>query len=130
MSDSIKDKLEAAGHKITETATEVGHKVGEKVEAAADWAKEKTHAAGHRIEETAQKVEHKTGVPLSGSTGATGSVADIKEHMDVYASCGHKVGKVDHVLGDQIKLTKNDSPDGVHHLIPTSGSPRSTTMST
>ncbi len=40
--------------------------------------------------------------------------------MDVYASCGTKVGKVDHVEGDQIKLTKNDSPDGKHHLIPTS----------
>ena len=65
MSESIKDKLEDAGHKIAETATKVGHKVGEKVEEAADWAKEKTHQAGHRIEETAQKVEHKTGASRS-----------------------------------------------------------------
>ena len=46
--------------------------------------------------------------------------ADIKEHMEVYASCGTKVGKVDHVEGDSIKLTKNDSHDGQHHRIPLS----------
>ncbi len=62
----------------------------------------------------------KTGAPLSESTGATGSAADIREHMEVFASCGTKVGKVDHVEGDQIKLTKSDSPDGMHHRIPLS----------
>jgi hypothetical protein len=118
MAESIKDKLEDAGHKIAETATKVGHKIGETAEKAADWAKEKGHEVGHRVEETVQKVEHKTGAKLSASTGTTGSVADIREHMDVFASCGHKVGKVDHVLGDEIKLTKSDSPDGMHHLIP------------
>ena len=60
----------------------------------------------------------KTGAPLSESTGTVGSPANIREHMEVYASCGTKVGKVDHVQGDHIKLTKNDSPDGQHHLIP------------
>jgi hypothetical protein len=116
MAESFKEKVEDAGHKISEAATKVGHQVGEKVEKAADWAKEKAHEAGHRIEEAT----HKAGAALHESTGKTGSVADIKEHMDVYASCGHKVGKVDHVKGDQIQLTKNDSPDGLHHLIPTS----------
>ena len=38
--------------------------------------------------------------------------------MAVYGSCGNFLGKVDHVQGDMIKLTKNDSPDGQHHLIP------------
>ena len=61
---------------------------------------------------------NKTGASLGESTGSTGSPADIKEHMEVYASCGTKVGKVDHVLGDQIKLTKHDSADGQHHMIP------------
>ena len=42
----------------------------------------------------------------------------IAEHMPVYGSCGNKLGTVDHVQGDQIKLTKGDSPDGQHHLIP------------
>ena len=43
----------------------------------------------------------------------------IKEHMDVICSCGTKLGRVDHVEGSNIKLTKNDSPDGRHHTIPT-----------
>ena len=63
---------------------------------------------------------NKTGASLAESVGPVGSVADIKEHQEVYASCGTKIGKVDHVEGDKIKLTKNDSPDGVHHLIPLS----------
>lgn len=120
MAESFKDKLEKAGDQIAETATKVGHRVGEKVEEAADWVKEKTHQAGNRIDEAAQKLGHKTGTPLSESTGPVGSTADIREHMDVYASCGTKVGRVDHVEGSSIKLTKNDSPDGMHHTIPLS----------
>ena len=116
MAESFKDKLEHAGQKIANKASEVGHRVGEKVEEVADWAKEKSHQAGHRIDEASQKA----GAKLSESTGTVGSVADIKEHQEVYASCGHKVGTVDHVQGDHIKLTRNDSPDGQHHLIPTS----------
>ena len=43
----------------------------------------------------------------------------IREHMDVIASDGRKIGRVDHLEGaDQIKLTKSDAPDGKHHLIP------------
>jgi hypothetical protein len=42
----------------------------------------------------------------------------IREHMDVVGSCGNTIGKVDHVYNGTIKLTKNDSPDGRHHLIP------------
>jgi hypothetical protein len=120
MAESLKDKVEDAGQKIAEKATEAGHRVSETVEEATDWAKEKAHEAGHRIEEVVQKVEHRTGVPLDQSKGATGSTADIREHMDVYGSDGNYLGKVDHVEGDQIKLTKNDSPDGQHHLIPLS----------
>jgi hypothetical protein len=118
MAESFKDKVEDAGNTIAETATKVGHRVGEKVEEAADWAKETAHRAGNRIDEAAQKVQHATGAPLDRSTGAVGSTADIREHQDVYASCGTKVGKVDHVEGDAIKLTRDDSPDGQHHLIP------------
>jgi hypothetical protein len=45
--------------------------------------------------------------------------AAIKEHMDVIASDGQKVGQVDHMEGsDKIKLAKHDSPDGKHHFIP------------
>ena len=62
----------------------------------------------------------KSGASLAESTGPVGSPADIKEHMDVYASCGTKIGAVDHVEGDAVKLTKNGSPDGKHHRIPMS----------
>ncbi|ELW84569.1 PF09939 family protein [Acinetobacter sp. WC-743] len=47
------------------------------------------------------------------------NVESIKNHADVIAACGTKVGEVDHLVGtDQIKLTKHG--DGHHHLIPTS----------
>src|SRR5271165_2694142 len=120
MAKKFKDKVEEAGHKVAEAATKFGHKVSEKAEEAVDWAKEKTHQAGNRIEETTQKAGHQTGKPLDESTGAVGTIAGIREHMDVYASCGTKIGKVDHVQGDTIKLTKNDSPDGKHHTFPLS----------
>jgi hypothetical protein len=51
--------------------------------------------------------------------GSMKSASDVRERMDVIASCGKKVGVVDHVEGGAIKLTKNDSPDGQHHFIPT-----------
>ena len=119
MAETFKDKVEEAGHKIAETATKVGHKVGEKVEEATDWAKEKAHQAGNRIEEGAQKVEHKAKETF-GSSGQTGTVAHVREHMDVIGACGNKLGRVDRVEGSFIKLTKLDSPDAQHHLIPTS----------
>jgi len=45
-------------------------------------------------------------------------LASVKEHMDVIASCGTKIGVVDGLEGASIKLTKKDSPDGQHHFIP------------
>lgn len=43
----------------------------------------------------------------------------IKQHMDVIASDGQKVGQVDHMEGtDKIKLARHDALDGKHHLIP------------
>ncbi len=48
------------------------------------------------------------------------AASKIEEHMLVYGSCGNQLGTVDHVLGDQIKLTKGDPmAGGVHHTIPT-----------
>ncbi|MEG2359681.1 DUF2171 domain-containing protein [Acinetobacter sp.] len=45
----------------------------------------------------------------------------IQKHADVIASCGTKVGTVDHLEGtDQLKLTRHESSDGMHHLIPVS----------
>jgi len=41
----------------------------------------------------------------------------INEHMDVVGSDGETIGKVDKVRGDQVILTKSDSPDNRHHAI-------------
>lgn len=46
------------------------------------------------------------------------NINDIKKHADVIASCGTKVGTVDHLEDEnQLKLTRDES--GQHHLIPT-----------
>jgi hypothetical protein len=43
----------------------------------------------------------------------------IKEHMEVMASCGTRVGKVDQVEGKWVKLTEHDAQaGGKHHYIP------------
>ena len=43
----------------------------------------------------------------------------IKEHMEVVGADGHHLGKVDHVLGNDIELAKFDIGSGLkHHLIP------------
>jgi hypothetical protein len=46
--------------------------------------------------------------------------SSIVEHSEIVGSCGHHVGTVDHVDGDFIKLTRNDSADGRHHYLPIS----------
>ena len=90
---SIKEKLETAGSKVVETAKDVGHKIADGAEHAYEWVREKA--------------------------GAT--KPDIKNKMDVIASCGTRVGAVDHLDGDTIKLAKNDpTAGGVHHFIPLS----------
>ena len=48
MTESVKSKVEEAGHNIAETAKKVGHKIAEGVEKAADWVKEKAHAGTDR----------------------------------------------------------------------------------
>ncbi|ANH07125.1 MULTISPECIES: DUF2171 domain-containing protein [Shinella] len=47
------------------------------------------------------------------------AASEIREHMEVRAADGSHVGTVDHMEGDsRIKLTRSDSKDGQHHLIP------------
>lgn len=47
------------------------------------------------------------------------NIDEIREDMKVVGSDGEHVGTVDSVEGDQIKLTKNDSPNGQHNYIST-----------
>ena len=50
------------------------------------------------------------------------SLDQVSEHMQVIDAEGTPVGKVDHVEGDKIKLTKDSSGqgshEGHHHFIP------------
>jgi hypothetical protein len=47
------------------------------------------------------------------------SASQVREHMEVIGADGAHVGTVDHMDGTSlIKLTKSDSDDGQHHLIP------------
>lgn len=97
----IKNTLNDAGHKIADAAKSAGQTVADKAGQAADWVKDKTGMG--------QK-----------ECGTTRSTADIQPHMTVVSSCGCTMGKVDHLEGNSIKLTKNDSTDGMHHFVPTS----------
>ncbi|RYH12631.1 MAG: DUF2171 domain-containing protein [Alphaproteobacteria bacterium] len=49
-------------------------------------------------------------------------LSSIREHMEVIGADGVHIGTVDHVEGDRIKLTKNDSGEGHHkghhHFVP------------
>ena len=40
------------------------------------------------------------------------------EPLQVRDANGEHVGTVDHVEGDQLKLTRSGSPDGQHHYVP------------
>ncbi len=42
----------------------------------------------------------------------------IREHMEVVGNDGLRVGVIDRVEADEIKLTKTGSPDGLHHYLP------------
>ena len=97
---NIKDKVVDAGHAVVDAAKNVGHKIAEGASEAAAYVKDKA------------------GIGCANK-GENAGVAGIKERMEVYASCGKKVGVVDHVEGSTLKLTKGDSPDGQHHFIPT-----------
>ena len=99
MSGTMKDKVVDAGHAVADAAKNVGHKIAVGTEKTVDFVKDKTGNGG----------------PAEGTDAG---IAGIKEHMDVIASCGKKVGVVDHVEGGAIKLTKKDSADGQHHFIP------------
>jgi len=110
MSDT-KDTLKNAGHKAAETAKNVGH-------AVAETAKNVGHKVAEGAEQAKEWVKEKTGMGDKTGCGTAKAASDVKERMDVIASCGTKVGVVDHVESGTIKLTKNDSPDGQHHFIP------------
>ena len=99
MANTIKDKVADAGHAVVDAAKNVGDKIAKGTDTAVELVKEKTGISG----------------PAEGTNAG---IAGIKKHMNVIASCGKKVGVVDGVEGNAIKLTKKDSLDDQHHFIP------------
>lgn len=53
------------------------------------------------------------------------NASQIEEHFEVVGSDGHHVGRVDHVIGENIELAKMDIAGGFkHHVIPVSWASR------
>lgn len=90
--------------------------------------RDRTETIQDTVRHTEVEIEDgRTGTGISDTTGVSGTRGvregsddgRIVEHMEVYDSAGTKVGTVDHMDGpDRIKLAKNTSPDGQHHLVP------------
>ncbi len=98
MAKSMGEKIEDAGAAAVDATKRAGNSIAAGVETGVDFIKEKT---GLGEEDTTDR-----------------GLGAIQERMDVIASCGKKVGVVDHVEGQAIKLTRKDSPDQQHHFIP------------
>ena len=66
------------------------------------------------------ELSRSTGVFFKASTESPTMVTpnEIKEHMEVVGNDGLHVGIIDRVEASEIKLAKNDSPDGLHHFLP------------
>jgi hypothetical protein len=94
---NVKDTLATAGHAIAD-------KAGDAVQAVATGAHKATEFVREKV----------------GLASPDRGVAGIAERMDVIASCGSKVGVVDHVEGAALKLTRQGSGDGQHHYVPLS----------
>jgi hypothetical protein len=55
---------------------------------------------------------------VGGNVGGAGQFASqIAKHQEVVDVDGRHVGTVDHIDGDRIKLTRQDSADGEHHYV-------------
>lgn len=100
MVKTISEKMTDVGNTVTDAAKSVGSKIAQGAEKAVDFVKEKTG--------------------MGTIEGDDVGVGGIREHMNVIASCGKKVGVVDGVEVNSIKLTRKDSPDDQHHFIPLS----------
>jgi hypothetical protein len=46
------------------------------------------------------------------------TTAQIREHMEVVGNDGLHVGIIDRVDDGEIKLSRADAPDGLHHFLP------------
>jgi len=73
------------------------------------------------VKDTLKNAAHAVGekVGLCHKQMGAADVTAIRPQMEVFSSCGCRMGTVDHMEDGAIKLTRKDSPDGQHHFIPT-----------
>lgn len=91
---------------------------GDGVSGAANQGNDHTSAIGQNRSGNQQQFDAGSAQYGSGGSGAGGAFADqIAKHQDVIDADGRHVGTVDHVDGDRIKLTRQDSADGEHHYV-------------
>jgi len=93
---------------IKETLAKAGHTVADKAGNAVQAVATGAHQAFEYVKE-------KVGMATPDLGGGA-----IRERMEVIASCGSHVGTVDHVEGSNLKLTRKDSKDGQHRIVPIS----------
>lgn len=74
-------------------------------------------ASGQQQDQQSQQRMREQQQQRQGGGGGKADLSQIKEHMEVVGSDGAKVGTVDKVEGDRIKLTKDSSDGGEHRYI-------------
>ena len=100
MANKITEEVANVGSYVADAAKNVGQKIAQGADKAVDFVLHPTESVTNE--------------------GVDSGIAGIREKMEVIASCGKKIGVVDRVEADSIKLTRNDSPDDQHHFIPLS----------
>jgi stress response protein YsnF len=87
-------------------------------------AEDRVQNVADKVRHTEIEVEDDRSAAIGRESSRFSAAIDasrIVEHMDVISQDGQKVGTVDHLDGpDRIKLAKNTSPDGEHHIVPMS----------
>jgi len=86
-----------AEESLAEAVRDTGTAVAEGFEKVKDWVKDQVGAKE----------------PMSFAR-----LDEIKPGMQVIASCDCILGTVDRMENGEFKLTRKDSPDGIHHFIP------------
>jgi hypothetical protein len=70
-----------------------------------------THPAG-------TQPEHRSLFKASTGNATMVTPDQIRERMEVVGNDGLHVGVIDRVEAGEIRLAKNDTPDGLHHFLP------------
>jgi len=113
---AFKDRVIEAQERVEEPVVTKETRVKEEV-GLRKTAQNQTQTVTDTVRRTQVEVEDERR-GAAPARAASASTSHIVDHMDVIAADGAKIGAVDHLEGDRIKLAKSASPDGQHHFIP------------